>query len=55
MHSYPVLQLGWTALHLAAGKGNLKVVAELLEAGANLDAMDKVGATPATRTPSPWH
>ena len=37
---------GWTALHIAAWKGHLKIAGVLLEAGAWLDAKTAEGATP---------
>jgi ankyrin repeat protein len=39
-----VLQLGWTALHHAAWKGNLQVLELLLARGAHPCTTDKVGA-----------
>ncbi len=37
---------GATALHNAAAQGHLRLIAELLEAGADVDALDSHGATP---------
>ena len=38
-----LLQDGFTALKLASWNGHSEVVQQLLEAGANIDAADKVG------------
>jgi hypothetical protein len=38
---------GWTALHQAVSRGNARVVQALLEAGADPDAADMQGRTPA--------
>ena len=42
---------GWTVLHSAAGSGNLSLVKYLVENGANVNAKDDRGRTPANRTP----
>ena len=43
MYQYTVLQSGhWTPLHAAAYHGNEGVVKDLVEAGANMEATDKV-------------
>ena len=39
-------QDGWMPLHVAAQKGHDKVVAQLVQAKANVDLADKDGATP---------
>lgn len=38
---------GWTALHQAASRGNLKMVEDLIAAGADRGRTDAAGATPA--------
>jgi hypothetical protein len=42
--TWPTLQSIGTPLHLAAWKGHLEIVDKLLEAGALVDATDKVSA-----------
>ncbi|XP_020600392.1 26S proteasome non-ATPase regulatory subunit 10-like [Phalaenopsis equestris] len=39
-------QNGWTALHVAAFKGRMDAVKELVEDGAELEAVDDAGYTP---------
>ncbi|KAK8960992.1 hypothetical protein KSP40_PGU016749 [Platanthera guangdongensis] len=39
-------QNGWTALHVAAFKGRAEAVRELVESGAELEAVDDAGYTP---------
>ena len=39
--------LGWTALHIAAGYGKIRVIQLLIEDGANLYALDNRGQTPS--------
>jgi ankyrin repeat protein len=43
-------QHGWTALHVAAGKGQVDTIKVLLGLGANVDHADKVGFTPLMYT-----
>ena len=40
------MQDGWTPLHFAADKGHVQVAELLLAKGADIEAKDKVGATP---------
>ena len=42
LHASAVVQRGCTALHLAAEGGRLERVAAMLEAGADVNAVDKV-------------
>jgi hypothetical protein len=42
--SSPVLQDGWTPLHIASDNGHLEVVRLLLDQGADMEATIKVGA-----------
>jgi len=37
---------GWTAMHQAASRGNLRLMKALLEAGGNRRKMNKIGQTP---------
>ncbi|KAJ1617032.1 ankyrin repeat-containing domain protein [Pavlovales sp. CCMP2436] len=41
---------GWTALHVAAGKGQVEVIKALIALGATVDHPDKVGFTPLMYT-----
>ena len=38
-----VLQYGWSSLHVASFNGHLDIVRALVEAGANISQVDKVG------------
>ena len=38
-----VLQNGWSPLHIASFNGHLDIVRALIEAGANISQVDKVG------------
>jgi ankyrin repeat protein len=38
---------GWTALHQAASRGNIKMVEDLIKAGADIARKDAAGAVPA--------
>ncbi len=44
---------GWTALHAAAVQGHADVVAILLAAGADVDALDEYGSTPLLNAAGP--
>ena len=46
---------GWTALHIAAGKGRARVADVLMQANASTTAVDKYGLTPVQRTEQYGH
>ena len=46
---------GWTALHFAAREGHVDAVKVLIEAGCNLEAVDRVRSTPLHRAAALGH
>ena len=51
----PLTSIGQTALHIACAAGALPLVMALLKAGANVNAVDKTGASPVALASTAGH